>query len=142
MEARSRKGDAPFVFFAARFLPGSADPGYHRPMRRLVLATVLLASACARDARPERKPGKLVPALLVGCAIESPSAKAGGTSLPDMSAEFQVDARGKVREVHIQGGGPYAKALKRHLESCEYQPATKDGRPVATRRAALYGGYQ
>jgi hypothetical protein len=111
-------------------------------MRRLVLATVLLASACARDARPEQKPGKLVPAQLVGCAIEPPSAKAGGASLPDMSADFQVDARGKVREVHIQGSGPYAKALKRHLESCEYQPATKDGRPVATRRATLYGGYR
>jgi len=109
-------------------------------MRRLVLATVLLASACARDARPEPKTTKLVPAQLVGCAVEAPSARSGGAPVPDMSADFQVDPRGKVREVHIQGGGAYAKALKRHLESCQYEPASKDGRPVASRRAAVYGG--
>ena len=59
-----------------------------------------------------------------------------------MSADFQVDPRGKVRDVHIQGGGAFAKALKRHLESCQYEPATRDGRPVASRRAAVFGGYQ
>jgi len=108
-------------------------------MRRVVLATVLLVSACARDARPGQKPGKLVPAQLVGCVVEAPSTKAG----PDMSADFQVDARGKVRDVHIQGAaGANARALKRHLESCEYSPATKDGTPIATRRAAVYGGYR
>ena len=108
-------------------------------MRRLVLATLLLASACARDALPEQKPGKLLPAQLVGCAIDAPSSKAG----PDLSADFQVDARGKVRDVHIQGAaGATARALRRHLESCEYSPATKDGRPIATRRAMVYGGYR
>jgi len=79
-----------------------------------------------------------VPALLVGCAIEAPTGKAGD----DMSADFQVYARGRVRDIHIQGGGAHAKALKRHLESCEYEPATKDGRPVPTRRAAVFSGYR
>jgi hypothetical protein len=111
-------------------------------MRRLAFAALIAAAACARDSRPEPKPMKLVSAQLVGCAIEAPSTKAGGASVPDMSADFQVDPRGRVRDVHIQGGGPHAKALKRHLESCQYEPATKDGRPVASRRAAVYGGYQ
>jgi len=111
-------------------------------MRRLALAALIPAAACARDSRLEPKPMKLVSAQLVGCAIEAPSTKAGGASVPDMSADFQIDPRGKVRDVHIQGGGPHAKALKRHLESCQYEPATKDGRPVASRRAAVYGGYQ
>jgi hypothetical protein len=111
-------------------------------MRRLAFAALLAGAACARDSRPEGRPLKLVPALLVGCAIEAPSAKAAGGPVPDMSADFQVDARGKVRDVHVQGAGPSAKALRRHLESCQYEPATKDGRPVASRRAAVYGGYQ
>jgi hypothetical protein len=110
-------------------------------MRRLAFAA-LLAAACARDSRPESNPMKLVPAQLVGCAIEAPSSKSGGAAIPDMSADFQVDPRGRVRDVHIQGGGPHAKTLKRHLESCHYEPATRDGRPVASRRAAVYGGYQ
>jgi hypothetical protein len=129
---------------ARDFLSGGADLGYDRPMRRLVLATVLLASACARETRPEQRPGKLVPAQLVACSLDAPDAKLrpGAPPVPEMSADFQVDARGRVRDVHIQGGGPYAKLLKRHLESCEYEPATKDGRPVATRRAAVYSGYR
>ena len=77
-----------------------------------------------------------------GCALSAPSARPGGASVPDMSADFQVDPRGRVRKVHIQGGGDYAKLLKRHLESCQYEPAIRDGRPVASRRAAVYGGYQ
>jgi hypothetical protein len=112
-------------------------------MRRFVLAASFVLLCCARDTRPDARPAKLVPAQLIGCAIEPPSAKASGASLPDMSAEFQVDARGKVRDVRVQGGtGSAAKALRRHLESCEYSPATRDGRPVASRRAAVYGGYQ
>jgi hypothetical protein len=111
-------------------------------MRRFAFAALVLAAACARDARPESKTMKLVPAQLVGCAVEAPSARSERAPVPDMSADFQVDPRGKVREVHIQGGGAYAKALKRHLESCQYEPATKDGQPVASRRAAVYGGSQ
>ena len=111
-------------------------------MRRFACAALLVAAACARDARPDPKPMKLLPAQLVGCAIEAPSARSGAAALPDMSADFQVDPRGRVRDVHIQGGGGYAQALRRHLESCQYEPATKDGRPVASRRAAVYGGYQ
>ena len=111
-------------------------------MRRFACAALLVAAACARDARPDPKPIKLVPAQLVGCAIEAPSGRSGGAALPDMSADFQVDPRGRVRDVRIQGGGAFAKALKRHLESCQYEPATRDGRPVASRRAAVYGGYQ
>lgn|SRR5690349_22603387 len=111
-------------------------------MRRFVFAGLFLAAACAHDAHPEQKPQKLVPAQLLGCDVEAPSARTVGAAMPDMSADFQVDPRGRVRDVHIQGGGAYAKALKRHLESCRYEPATRDGRPVASRRAAVYGGYQ
>jgi hypothetical protein len=111
-------------------------------MRRLAFAALLVAAACARDAVPDPKGMKLVPAQLLGCAIEAPSAKPGGGSVPDMSADFQVDSRGRVRDIHIQGGAAYAKALRRHLESCQYEPATREGRAVATRRAAVYGGYQ
>jgi hypothetical protein len=107
-----------------------------------VLAASCVLLSCARETRPDAAPGKLVPAQLVRCAVEAPSAKSGGASVPDMSADFQVDPRGRVRDIRIQGGGPYAKALKRHLESCQYEPATRDGRPVPTRRAAVYGGYQ
>ncbi len=85
---------------------------------------------------------KLVPAQLLGCSVEAPSARSGGVAIPDLSADFQVDPRGRVRDIHVQGAGAYAKALKRHLESCQYEPATRDGRPVASRRAAVYGGYQ
>jgi hypothetical protein len=107
-------------------------------MRRFVVAASCLVLSCAAETRPDAKPGKVVPAQLVGCAIDAPSGKAGA----DMSADFQVDARGRVRDIHIQGGGPYEKVLRRHLESCKYEPATKDGRPVATRRAAVYSGYR
>ena len=111
-------------------------------MRRLVLATLSLAAACAHEARPD-KPAPLIPAQLIACAVEPPSAVGGGAPAGDVSADFQVDLRGKVRDVHVQGAkGTYAKALRRHLESCEYSPATRDGRPVATRRALLYGGYR
>jgi hypothetical protein len=104
---------------------------------------VLALAACARDARPDPKTGKLVPAQLIGCAIDAPSAKPGGAPLSDMSADFQIDARGKVRDIHVQGAtGVTAKALRRHLESCDYEPATRDGRPIATRRAAVFGGYE
>jgi hypothetical protein len=111
-------------------------------MRRFALAASLVLFCCAGKPRPDAKPAKLVPAHLVGCAVEAPAAKTGA-SVPDMSAEFQVDARGRVRDIRIQGGGgAAARALRRHLESCEYTPATKDGHPVASRRAAVYGGYQ
>ncbi len=127
-----------------------------RPMTRmrsaaahlsLALATAL-AGACARQAqldRPEspasRKTGILLPARLLRCALEDPYA--GSAALPDASADFQVDPRGRVRDVRIHGSpGPHTKALRRHLESCEYAPATRDGRPVASGRAAVYGGYR
>ena len=104
-------------------------------MRRFALAASIAFLSCARDTRPDEKPGKLVPAQLIGCAVEPPSAKAGG----DMAAEFQVDASGKVRDVRIQGAsGASARALRRHLESCEYSPAIRDGHAVASRRAAVY----
>jgi hypothetical protein len=111
-------------------------------MRRIVLAASCVLLSCARETRPDAAPGKLVPAQLVRCGVEAPSGKSAGTPVPDMSADFQVDPRGKVRDVHIQGGGAFAKALRRHLESCQYEPATRDGRPVASRRAAVFGGYQ
>ena len=112
-------------------------------MRRLVVSSLLVMAACARDARPDAKTGKLSPAQLIGCAIEAPSAKPGGAPLPDMSADFQVDPHGKVRDIHVQGAtGATGKALRRHLESCDYEPATRDGRPIATRRAAVFGGYE
>ena len=108
-------------------------------MRRFALAASFLLLCCARETRPDAKPAKLAPAELIGCAVEPPR----GASLPDMSAEFQVDARGKVRDVRVQGAtGAAAKALRRHLESCEYAPATRDGHPIASRRVAVYGGYQ
>jgi len=100
-------------------------------MRRILLAASIAVLSCVRETRPDEKPVKVVPAQLLGCAIQAPSASG--------SADFQVDARGKVRDVHIQGAsGAAAKALRRHLESCEYSPATRDGRAVATRRAAVY----
>jgi hypothetical protein len=105
---------------------------------RLIVPVLLLAVSCTAETRPDPRPGKIVPAQLVGCAIDAPS----GKTAVDMSAEFQVDAHGRVRDIHIQGGGVQAKALKRHLESCEYAPATKDGRPFATRRAAVFSGYR
>ncbi|HKC61850.1 MAG TPA: hypothetical protein VKB92_17310 [Myxococcales bacterium] len=112
-------------------------------MRRFALAASMVLFCCAGEPRPDAKPAKLVPAQLVGCAVAPPAAKSGAASLPDMSADFQVDARGRVRDVHIQGaGGSAARALRRHLESCEYAPATRDGHPIASRRAAVYGGYQ
>ena len=112
-------------------------------MRRAALAMLLLAAACAREARPDAAPGKVVPAQLVACAVEPPSAAAASAPGGDVSADFQVDTRGKVRDVRLQGAkGPYAKALRRHLESCEYSPATRDGRPIATRRAAVYSAYR
>ncbi len=111
-------------------------------MRRFALAALVVAAACARETRPEAKAMKLVPAQLLGCSVEAPSARSGGVAIPDLSADFQVDPRGRVRDIHVQGAGAYAKALKRHLESCQYEPATRDGRPVASRRAAVYGGYQ
>jgi hypothetical protein len=110
-------------------------------MRVATIAILALAAACSHETRPDPAPGKIVPAQLVACSIEPPvvTAAAGG----DVSADFQVDARGKVRDVHVQGAkGSYAKALRRHLESCEYAPAMRDGRPIASRRAALYAGYR
>ena len=110
---------------------------------RLVLCTLLALASCARDARPDQKTGKLVPAQLVRCSVDAPSSTPGGAPLPDLSADFQIDTRGKVRDVHVQGAtGVTAKALRRHLESCEYEPATRDGRAIATRRAAVFGGYE
>jgi hypothetical protein len=114
-------------------------------MRRFALAASWVVLCCAHETRPDAKPGKLVPAQLIGCRLEAPGAKPepDAPPVPEMSADFQIDLRGRVRDVHIQGGsGLYAKALRRHLESCEYEPATKDGRPVATRRAAVYSGYR
>ena len=104
-------------------------------MRRFAIAASFVVLCCAGEPRPDSTPGKVVPAQLIGCAVQAPSAKAGG----DMAAEFQVDARGKVRDVHVQGAtSAAARALRRHLESCEYSPATRDGHPVASRRAAVY----
>jgi len=100
-------------------------------MRRFLLAASVGILACIHEPRPDEKPGKVVPAQLIGCAVQAPSASG--------SADFQVDARGRVRDVNIQGAsGATAKALRRHLESCEYSPATRDGHAVATRRAAVY----
>jgi hypothetical protein len=113
-------------------------------MRRIAVAASCMVFSCAAETRPDPRPGKLVPAQLIRCGVEAPDAKPkqGAPLVPEMSADFQVDPRGRVRDVHVQGAGPYAKALRRHLESCEYEPATKDGRPVASRRAAIYSGYQ
>jgi hypothetical protein len=106
-------------------------------MRVLAVALVSMTAACAHD-KPSQTAGTLVPAQLITCAVERPQADSAG----DVSADFQVDTRGKVRDVHVQGAkGAYAKALRRHLESCEYAPATRGGRPVATRRAVLYASY-
>jgi hypothetical protein len=112
-------------------------------MRRAAFAILVLATACARETRPDPAAGKLVPAQLVACAVEPPSATASGAPAGEVSADFQIDARGKVRDVHLQGAkGTYAKALRRHLESCEYSPAMHGGRPIATRRAAVYSAYR
>jgi hypothetical protein len=109
-------------------------------MRFSAFAILVLAAACSRQTRPDPAPGKVVSAVLLACAIEPPVTSA---SSGDVSADFQVDARGRVRDVHVQGAkGSYAKALRRHLESCEYSPALRDGRPVATRRAAVYSAYR
>jgi hypothetical protein len=45
-------------------------------------------------------------------------------------AEFDVDPSGNVRDVHVSPSGPFADALERHLKSCRYSPAMKDGRPA------------
>ena len=111
-------------------------------MRCSSLVAVLVAFACARETRPDPAPGQVVPAQLVGCAVQPPSSAAKAPA-GDVSADFQIDAHGKVRDVHLQGAkGTYAKALRRHLESCEYSPASRDGRPIATRRAAVYSAYR
>ena len=111
-------------------------------MRLLVLAALSLAAGCAHDKPSAAPAGTLVPAQLVSCAIEPPLTAAAGAP-GDVSADFQVDTRGKVHDVHVQGAkGTYAKAVRRHQESCEYSPATRGGRPVATRRAILYGAYR
>jgi hypothetical protein len=109
-------------------------------MRFAAIAILVLAAACSRETRPDPAPGKVVPAVLLTCAIEPPTpSSSSGSGRGDASADFQVDARGRVRDVHVQGAkGSYAKALRRHLESCEYSPGLRDGRPVATRRAAVY----
>jgi|ERR671934_2585312 hypothetical protein len=108
-------------------------------MRRFAFLLLLLALACAHETQPDPMPGKIVPAQLVACGIEPP---AGATSGGDVAADFQVDVRGRVRDVHVQGAkAAYANALRRHLESCNYAPAMRDGRPIATRRAVLYGAY-
>ena len=112
-------------------------------MRFAAIAILVLAAACSHETRPDRAPGKLVPAVLLACAVDPPSGSASGATAVDASADFQVDARGKVRDVHVQGAkGSFAKALRRHLESCEYSPALRDGRPVPTRRAAVYSAYR
>ena len=104
-------------------------------MRWHALAASLALLSCVRETRTDEKPGKVVPAQLIGCSVQAPSATGGG----DMAAEFQVDARGKVRDVRVQGAtGAGARALRKHLESCEYSPATRAGRPIASRRAAVY----
>jgi hypothetical protein len=105
---------------------------------------LVLCAACVRETRPDSAPlGKMVPAQLVTCAVGAPSAMGTGVPAGEVSADFQIDARGKVRDVHLQGArGAYAKALRRHLESCEYSPATRDGRPIASRRAAVYSAYR
>src|SRR5919201_5588754 len=101
-------------------------------MHRFLAATLLFAAACARETRPDSATGKLVPAQLVACAVEAPSTTGAGVPAGEVSADFQIDPRGKVRDVHLQGArGVYAKALRRHLESCEYSPATRDGRPIS-----------
>ena len=100
-----------------------------------------MAVSCAHEKPSETASGALVPAQLISCAIDAPS-EAAGAAAEDVSADFQVDTRGKVRDVHVQGAkGAYAKALRRHLESCDYSPATRGGRPIATRRAVLYSAY-
>jgi hypothetical protein len=110
-------------------------------MRRLAVGTALLAFACSRETRPDPKPGQTLPARLIGCAIQAPDET--GRPMPEMSADFLVDTRGKVHDIRIRGPqGPDAKALRRHLESCQYAPATKHGHPVATRRAVVYGLYR
>jgi len=109
-------------------------------MRRLALASCAVL-ACAHQSVPPSVATE--PARLLGCSVQAPKAVAGSAPAPDMSADFQIDARGKVRDVHVQGGAAAsARALRRHLESCQYSPATKDGNPIATRRAAVYGGYR
>jgi hypothetical protein len=112
-------------------------------MARAALVLALLACACAHEARPDPAAGRLVPAQLVACAVDAPAVAGAGVPAGDVSADFQIDTRGKVRDVHLQGArGAYAKALRRHLESCEYAPATRDGRPITSRRAAVYSAYR
>jgi hypothetical protein len=109
---------------------------------RLAGVIALFAIACARETRPDVTTGKIVPAQLVTCGVDAPAAATTGSGV-DVAADFQVDVRGRVRDVHVQGAkGAYANALRRHLESCKYAPATRDGQPVATRRAVLYGAYR
>src|ERR1700752_5319368 len=111
-------------------------------MRRALPVVFLLAACAHESSRPDPAPGKVVPAQLVACSVDAPPTTAGAPA-GEVSADFQIDTRGKVRDVHLQGArGPYAKALRRYLESCEYSPATRDGRPIATRRAAVYSSYR
>ena len=133
MKARSRKGRAFRFFMRVNRLGRTVS------MRLLVVVLASVAAACAHDKPADTGSAALVPAQLISCAVEPPTASFAG----DVSADFQVDTRGRVRDVHVQGAqGAYANALRRHLASCEYSPATRGGRPVATRRAVLYGAYR
>jgi tetratricopeptide (TPR) repeat protein len=69
-----------------------------------------------------------------GCSLPLPPAHSGGTLI----AEFTIREDGSVGGVSVKGaaGRSVLAAVKRHFESCKYEPIVHDGKPQAVRTSA------
>jgi tetratricopeptide (TPR) repeat protein len=69
-----------------------------------------------------------------GCSLPLPPAHSGGTLI----AEFTIREDGSVGGVSVKGaaGRSVLAAVKRHFESCKYEPIVHDGKPRAVRTSA------
>ena len=117
-------------------LPDSAPPSAVRELTTRLSRLPALCAAAGVQAgfgSAQTAPPTYVKPVLKGCRVPAPPLRSGQYASAEIVATFTITANGSVREVTLQGEGSRAllAAVKRHFESCTYEP-----RPAATRGAA------
>ena len=109
------------------------------------LALLLLLTACAHappEAEVEAPPLEsknlqvsedVTPPVRKSCRLKGPRLAARDRTSGSMVVNYQVGKDGKVSAVEVEGDATAnaIKAVRRYLESCLYDPATRNGTPVA-----------
>lgn len=114
-------------------------------MKRLLL--VLLAVACAHEPpQPEAVEAQVAeqpatfaegttPPVRKKCRRSGPRLSERDRASGRIGLDFTVSEEGKVKDVTVVGDATAGavKAIRAFLATCSYQPALRDGKPVAVR---------